>query len=187
MKRWHEHLHNKVGWTKKYKPLRIIHYEKYRTKEEALNREKALKTGFGRNWLKRNLAKGGLHPWNENTARQAGNSHSEREDYYSVKEIVSPEILILSNSLKIRLLGVKEKTEKNGEAIEFLREKTRGQKVFLKFDSVKYDEKNNLFCYLYLRNKTFINAHLIKNELVDVDTAVDYKYKSKFLTYRKGK
>jgi len=113
--------------------------------------------------------------------------YSEGEDYYSVKEIVSPEILILSNSLKIRLLGVKEVPEKNGEAIQFLREKTRGQKVFLKFDSVKYDEKNNLFCYLYLRNKTFINAHLIKNELVDVDTAVDYKYKSKFLTYRRGK
>jgi site-specific DNA-methyltransferase (adenine-specific) len=112
------------------------------------------------------------------------NSHHEREDYYYVKEIVSPEILVLNNGLKIRLLGVKEKTEKDGKAIEFLREKTRGQKVFLKFDSIKYDEKNNLLCYLYLKNKTFINAHLIKNELVDVDTTLDYKYKSKFLTYR---
>lgn len=113
--------------------------------------------------------------------------YSEREDYYLVREIVSPEILILSNGLKIRLLGVKEKIEKNGEAIEFLRKKTQGQKVFLKFDSIKYDAKNNLLCYLYLKNKTFINAHLIKNELVDVDTTMDFKYKSKFLTYRRGK
>jgi len=110
--------------------------------------------------------------------------YSERKDYYLVKEIVSPQTLILSNGLKIRLLGVKEKTEKNGEAIEFLRKKTRGQKVFLKFDSIKYDEKNNLLCYVYLENKTFINAHLIKTELVDVDTTLDYKYKSKFLTYK---
>jgi site-specific DNA-methyltransferase (adenine-specific) len=113
------------------------------------------------------------------------NSHSERETYYTVKEIISPEILILNNGLKIRLLGVKEKTEKNGAAIQFLKEKTRGQKVFIKFDTTKYDEKNNLLCYLYLWNKTFLNAHLIKNSLVDVDVTRDYKYKSKFLSYRR--
>jgi site-specific DNA-methyltransferase (adenine-specific) len=112
------------------------------------------------------------------------NSYSERETYYTVKEIISPEILILNNGLKIRLLGVKENPEKNGEAIQFLREKTRGQKIFIKFDTTKYDEKNNLLCYLYLWNKTFLNAHLIKNGLADVDVARDYKYKSKFLTYR---
>ncbi len=112
------------------------------------------------------------------------NSHSERETYYAVKEIISPEILILNNGLKIRLLGIKENPEKNGESIQFLREKTRGQKVFIKFDATKYDEKNNLLCYLYLWNKTFLNAHLIKNGLADVDIAKDYKYKSNFLTYR---
>jgi len=108
----------------------------------------------------------------------------EEKEYYSVKEIISPEILILNNGLKIRLLGVKERPKKNGEAIKFLREKTLGKKVFLKFDAVKYDNNNNLFCYLYLKNKTFINAHLVKNELVEVDTSFDYKYKSKFLAYR---
>ena len=113
------------------------------------------------------------------------NSYYERENYYSVKEIVSSEILILNNDLKVRLLGVKEKPEKNGEAIQFLREKTKGQKVFLKFDTIKYNKENNLLCYLYLRNKTFINAHLIKNGLVGVDTALNYKYKSKFLEYSK--
>lgn len=109
------------------------------------------------------------------------NSHSERETYYTVKEIISPEILILSNGLKIRLLGIKEKPKKNDEAVKFLREKTAGQKVFLRYDNVKYDEKNNLLCYLYLWNKTFLNAHLIKNDLASVDTTFDYKYKTKFL------
>jgi site-specific DNA-methyltransferase (adenine-specific) len=118
-----------------------------------------------------------------NLSVQRGDSHSRRESYYIVKEIISPEILILNNGLKIRLLGVKEKSEKNGEAVKFLKEKTKGQKIFIKFDNKKYDEKNNLLCYLYLWNKTFINAHLIKNGLVDVDTTKDYKYKSKFLTY----
>jgi len=112
------------------------------------------------------------------------NSHSKRETYYTVKEIISPKILILNNRLRIRLLGVKEKPEKNGGAIQFLKEKALGQKVFIKFDTVKYDEENNLLCYLYLSNKTFLNAHLIKNDLVEVDTKFDYKYKSKFLQKR---
>jgi site-specific DNA-methyltransferase (adenine-specific) len=92
--------------------------------------------------------------------------------------------MVLNDGLKVRLLGVKEKPDKNGAAVQFLKEKTRGQKVFMKFDTVKYDKEDNLLCYLYLWNKTFLNAHLIKNGLVDVDTALDYKYKIKFLTYR---
>jgi site-specific DNA-methyltransferase (adenine-specific) len=105
----------------------------------------------------------------------------KREKYYTVKEIISPGVLILNNELKIRLLGVKEKPERNGEAIQFLKEKTRGQKVFLKFETIKYDVQNILLCYLYLWNKTFLNAHLVKNGFVDVDTAFDFRYKSKFL------
>jgi len=108
----------------------------------------------------------------------------ESETYFKVKGIISPGILILNNGLKIRLLGVKEKPEKNGEAIRFLKEKTYRQDVFIKFDKIKYDKNDNLFCYLYLRNKTFLNAHLIKNDLADVDTSIDYKYKSKFLQIR---
>lgn len=115
------------------------------------------------------------------------NSHYERETYYTVKEIISPQVLILNNGLKIRLLGVQEKKEKKEKALQFLREKTKGQKVFMRFDNIKYDENNNLLCYLYLWNKTFLNAHLIKNGLVDVDTAFDYKYKTKFLNLQEGK
>lgn len=115
------------------------------------------------------------------------NSHSEREMYRIVKEIISPEMLVLNNDLTIRLLGIKEITKKNGEAVQFLTEKTKGQKVFLRFDDgIKYDERNNLLCYLYLCNKTFLNAHLIKNGLVEVDTTFDYKYKSKFIALKAG-
>lgn len=112
------------------------------------------------------------------------NSTHQRETLYSVKEIVSPEIIVLNNDLRIRLIGVRENPDLNGKAIQFLKEKLRGEKVFLKFDTTKYDSEGNLLCYLYLRNKTFINAHLIKNKLVDVDTSIDYKYKSNFLSYK---
>ncbi len=109
------------------------------------------------------------------------NNSGEREEYYSVKEVISPELIKLNNDLIVRLLGVKEKESVNGQAIKFLFEKTKGQKVFIKFDNRKFDEHNNLLCYLYLKNKTFINAHIIKEGLVDVDGLTDFKYKDKFL------
>ena len=104
-----------------------------------------------------------------------------REKYYRVQEVLSPEELVIGNGLKIRLLGVKEKPEKRDDAIQFLKEITRGQKVFMKFDIAKYDCQNNLLCYLYLQNKTFINAHLIKESLVSIDTEMDFKFKKKFI------
>jgi site-specific DNA-methyltransferase (adenine-specific) len=113
------------------------------------------------------------------------NGSSQREEYYSVKEIISPEIIKLNNDLLVRLIGVKEKKQANGKAIEFLQLKTKGQKVFLKYDETKHDEDNNLMVYLYLKNKTFLNAHLIKNGLVNVDLAFNYKDKEKFIKYSK--
>jgi len=104
---------------------------------------------------------------------------------YSVKGIMSPERLLLNNGLIVKLIGVKTKKDKTEEAIKFLQKKLKNQQVFIRFDSLKYDEKNNLLCYLYLRNKTFINAHLIRSKLVDVDQEFDYKYKLKFLNLTK--
>ncbi len=112
------------------------------------------------------------------------NVHGKREEYYSVKEVTSPETLILSNGLKIRLLGIKTQPKYALKAIQFLNERTKGQKVFLKFDSTKYDQENNLLCCLYLKNKTFVNAHYIRTGFVDVDTSYDYKYKTKFLNLK---
>jgi site-specific DNA-methyltransferase (adenine-specific) len=113
------------------------------------------------------------------------NSDHHRENYYSVKEIISPEIVVLDNGLKVRLIGVKGQKEINGQAVQFLKEKLKGEKVFIKFDAIKYDKEGNLLCYLYLKNKTFINAHLIKSGLVQVDSSQNYKYKNKFISMKK--
>jgi len=110
----------------------------------------------------------------------------EREKFYKVKDILSPDLIVLDNGVRIRLIGIKPRSGNMDKAIHFLNDKLKGQRVFLKFDNLKYDDNNNLLCYLYLWNKTFINAHLIKNDLVDVDTSYDYKYKAKFLSLRNG-
>ena len=109
------------------------------------------------------------------------NSHSDNNKYHIVKKVISPERLILDDGLNIRLLGIKKKKETIDQAVNFLKTKTQGQRVFMKYDTVKHDSDNNLYCYLYLQNKTFLNAHLIKQDLVNVDTSIEYKYKNKFL------
>jgi DNA modification methylase len=109
------------------------------------------------------------------------NQHT-REDYYRVKKIITPTTLILDDSLKVRLLGVKEKKCNRSKAIEFLAQKTKGQRVFMKFDRQKFDKDNNLFCYLYLENKTFLNSHLVKQGFANVDTSVDFRCKEEFFT-----
>jgi len=112
-------------------------------------------------------------------------SPTQREELFTVKEVISSEKIRLSNDLIIKLIGIKEDPLINGKAISFLSDKTKGKRVFLKFDNIKYDAENNLLCYLYLENKTFINAHLVKSGLVQVESNFDFKYKDKFLNYSK--
>lgn len=115
------------------------------------------------------------------------NKESVRNNqYHRVTEVITPEKVMIDNRLQVKLLGIEEKKEKKEEAIKYLKRKTKGQSVFLKFDELKYDHENNLMAYIYLKNKTFINAHLVKNNLVDVDTKIEYKYKNIFLKYKSG-
>jgi len=109
------------------------------------------------------------------------NGSVKREEFFTVKEIISPQKILLSNDLTVKLIGIREDKKTNGKATAFLTDKTKGKRVFLKYDNVKYDSEKNLLCYLYLENKTFINAHLIKNGLVQVDSKTDFKYKQKFI------
>lgn len=107
-------------------------------------------------------------------------SSRKREEYFNVKEIISPELLMLNNGITVRLLGIKQNPSINGKATDYLAEKLKGKKVYLRYDAIKYDSENHLLVYMYLENKTFINAHLLKSKLALVDDSIDYKYKTKF-------
>jgi adenine-specific DNA-methyltransferase len=73
-RRWKEHLEGHAAdWTKRHRPVRIAHFEEYPTREEAVQREQHLKTGFGRKWLKDLIATG--------RARQAGGELVLRFEY----------------------------------------------------------------------------------------------------------
>ena len=59
-KRLLQHEAKQVSWTASRLPVEPIHWEIFDTREEAVEREKELKTGFGRKWLKREYEKGTL-------------------------------------------------------------------------------------------------------------------------------
>lgn len=109
------------------------------------------------------------------------NSKEKREDLFSVKEVISPNKILLNNGMEIKLLGIKEKDNFTLQAINYLKEKFNKRKIYLKYDLQKYDKNNNLMCYVYLDNKTFINNHLIRTGFVDVETNFDYSCKEKFI------
>ena len=50
--RLEQHKNGEVSWTAKHLPVRPVHWEVVRTREEAVEREKYLKGGKGREWLK---------------------------------------------------------------------------------------------------------------------------------------
>jgi len=49
--------HNELGkgYTSKFRPWKLIHSEHFNSRAEAMQREKYLKTGAGRDWIKNNI------------------------------------------------------------------------------------------------------------------------------------
>ena len=60
-KRFAEHLNGQgAHWTKRHKPVEVVHHEQFASSTDAFQREKELKTGFGRKWIKREFEAGRL-------------------------------------------------------------------------------------------------------------------------------
>lgn len=104
----------------------------------------------------------------------------EKFKYLRLKRVITPNILELNNEQIVKLIGITLKAGVETEAIKWLEDKLKGQSVFLKSDQNEYDESNNLLSYVYLKNKTFINLHLLRSNLVEIDESVPFKYLKKF-------
>ena len=84
----------------------------------------------------------------------------------------------------VRLLGVRSIARRRQQAEEHLRELAGGKKVYLRFDDACPPRDDDALVYLYLRNRTPVNRHLIRSGLVEVDTTRDYRFKKAFLAER---
>ncbi len=66
-RRLEEHIVGEVSWTANKHPIELIHWEFFLTREESVKREKELKSGFGRKWLKKQFEKKQLAKWSRQT------------------------------------------------------------------------------------------------------------------------
>jgi site-specific DNA-methyltransferase (adenine-specific) len=92
-----------------------------------------------------------------------------REELLRVKEILSATRLRLSNDAVIELLGVTTRPEQEEPAMQYLRETLKNEQIFIRHENVLAGEQRQSRVYLYLKNRTFINARLIKQGLADLD------------------
>lgn len=53
--RFDEHSSGTNRWTRQNKPFRLVYFERFQTKSEAMKRERFLKSGQGRKWLDENV------------------------------------------------------------------------------------------------------------------------------------
>jgi len=108
------------------------------------------------------------------------NGNGKEQQYLHLKRIIAPNMMELNNDMIVRLIGIGTKAGKEPEAMKWLSDKLKGQSVYLKFDKAKYDENNRLLSYLYLKNKTFINLHFLRSNLVQLDETFPFRYQDKF-------
>lgn len=98
---------------------------------------------------------------------------------YKVVEIINEDTIKLNTGLIVKLLGIK--VDKKEDTIHYLQDYILRKDIFLKFHDNKIINQNTVTAYIYLKNKIFINAYLIKSGLASPDFSMNHKYKDKFI------
>lgn len=102
-------------------------------------------------------------------SRIDSNRTSPAETYFVVRDILSPIELELSDSRVVTLHGLMINETRRKDAIAFLNDTVRGKQVYLKTEAAAPVESNYASAYVYLRNRTFVNAHVLKRGLAIFD------------------
>ncbi|MFH1886531.1 MAG: DNA methyltransferase [Pseudomonadota bacterium] len=122
-------------------------------------------------------------------SRIAGDE-APREEYHRVARVPEPETVVLKDGTRLRLCGLRVPEEARDEAVAFLEKKTRSQPVYFRTDPLAPpDPGGRVPAYLYLKNRTFLNAQLLRRGLAEPDVEGDYKKKARFekiVANRKG-
>ena len=112
-------------------------------------------------------------------------SASRKDESLKVAAIDSSGILTLGTGLRVKLRGVAIRDEKLDDALAYLKRFVQRHKVLLKYDKGQDvadggPHGDPVSAYVYLKNKIFINMHLIKSGLAAVEEEA-FGMKAKFL------
>jgi DNA modification methylase len=124
-----------------------------------------------------------VDPRSSRFGSKIGGGESRPEELFSVEQVIAPNELLLSSGQRVRLLGVKPIKRHSRRAVEQLLSIVGGKRVYLRMDK-EQEEDGTVLAYVYLRNRTPVNRHLIRSGLVAVDTSRDYRFKKAFLDER---
>ena len=102
-----------------------------------------------------------------------------KNELYRVTDVLEDGRLKLDTGLIVKLRGI---VITNLDAAKnYLRQYVLKKKVYLKFDKGYVANKEFVEAYVYLKNKIFINAYLIKSGVAVADKNSDFDLKSRFL------
>jgi modification methylase len=96
-----------------------------------------------------------------------------------VAQVIDEATIKLHNGQRVRFLGIR--IDRREEAIRYLAEYLLGKSVFIKDGSLSAD--GALQGYVYLKNKIFVNAHLIKSGLGSPEPGVEHRLRARFNRY----
>jgi len=98
-----------------------------------------------------------------------------------VIEIVNEDTIRIDNGNLIKFLGVS--INNKNEALEYLNKHILGKKIIIKDQIACSNEHSISLAYIYLNNKIFINAYLIKSGIGNADTSINHRFVDKFIKY----
>jgi DNA modification methylase len=104
--------------------------------------------------------------------------------FYRVIEIVKEDTLKLNTGLLVKFLGIEIVDKK--ASLKYLEDNVLRKEIFLKFDDQNLPSREPVEAYVYLKNKIFINAYLVKSGIAVADKQTSYKYKNKFIELEKS-
>jgi len=108
----------------------------------------------------------------------------KKDTLYKVVDIIDENTIKINNGLLIKFLGVK--IIDKDKTIKYLKEYLLKKEIRIKLENNSILNENTVFAYVYLKNKIFINAYLIKVKLALADREKEYKLKRKFLELERG-
>ena len=101
---------------------------------------------------------------------------------HKVAKIIEADTIELDTGLSVRFLGVQ--INQKAEALDYLRRRILGKQVLIKNDQIM--GHNLVSAYVYLKNRIFVNAYLIKVGFGSPDLSIEHRLKDKFIRLQKG-
>jgi site-specific DNA-methyltransferase (adenine-specific) len=118
-----------------------------------------------------------LDPREQTFGSRITHTDEAERDIIRVTKILSPTRLKLSDGRTVILHGVRVPGSKRAAAVRFLEDIVRGKPVTLKRDP-EPGPRDDDQVYVYLNNRTFINAHLVKKDLAEIDPEAEISHRT---------